>query len=122
MAKKNFMDGLDRVITNNKPGETAAEVTPKEEIADKAAEVKKEKSVSKVASDPKPRKPRKKAEEGKDYVVFTARVTPEAAEFIRNYAFTKRLSIQKAIDDIVFDYKNRYEKNPKNEKLIEKDR
>ena len=114
MAKKNYTMGIDRI---------AGKLAIESDKAAEAAEVKKEKSVSKVASDPKPRKPRaKKAEEGKDYVVFTARVTPEAAEFIRNYAFTKRMSIQKAIDDIVFDYKNRYEKNPKNEKLIEKDR
>lgn len=74
------------------------------------------------SAEPKKRKRAKKYVEGIDYVTFTTRIDPKAQEFIRNYAYTKRITMKKAIDEIVFAFKDEYEANPKNEKLLKGER
>lgn len=101
MAKKSFTDTFDRV--RGKQEESINTAVPE-------------------TTEPKKRKRAKKYVEGIDYVTFTTRIDPKAQEFIRNYAYTKRITMKKAIDEIVFAFKDEYEANPKNEKLLKGER
>ena len=128
MAKKNFMDGLDRVISiHNEPGETtkeaAAEVSPKVEKKKAAAEVMPKAEKKEAAAEKKTGKTKApKAQESGKTIVFSARVSPDVAEFIKDYAFTKRLNVGEALEKIIYEYKDKYEKNAKNEPILKKDR
>jgi len=41
-------------------------------------------------------------------------------KFINDYAYTKRLTIKEAFHEMIDKFKQEYQSNPKNEKLLEK--
>ena len=49
---------------------------------------------------------------------FSCIMKVENVEFIRNYAFTKRLKIYEAMNEIIETYAEQYTNNPENEKII----
>lgn len=93
MAKKNnFAAGFDRAM--GKTEDTAAETT----TAATAAPVKAEKK----AQPP----------------VFSFRIDPAVADVIKDYAYTKRISIKEAVETMVEAFIEAYNDDPDNEPLI----
>lgn len=90
MAKKNFNDTFNRVIGRSE--EPAA--------ADPVADP--------VKAEPKAAKP----------PVFSFRINPETADKIKDYAYTKRISIKEAVETMVDAFIYDYESDPDNEPLL----
>ena len=91
MAKKNFNDTFNRVM-----GKT-------EEPAATAAPVKAEPTPATKAEKPP---------------VFSFRINPETADKIKDYAYTKRISIKEAVETMVDAFIYDYESDPDNEPLL----
>lgn len=53
-----------------------------------------------------------------EYTRFSVICKIENADLIRDYAYTKRVTIREAIDEIVEQFFKSYNKNPKNEPLL----
>lgn len=93
MAKKNFNDTFNRVM--GKTEEPAAEPV-------KAAPKEKPKA-TKTGQPP----------------VFSFRINPETADMIKDYAYTKRISIKEAVEIMVEAFIEDYESDPNNEPLLQ---
>lgn len=52
---------------------------------------------------------------------FTVICKVKTWKFLKDYAFTKRITLRDALDDIVEDFAARYEKNPKNEPILDRE-
>ena len=92
MAKKDFSNILDGVM-----GKT-------EEPAAAAAPIKEE--------------PKVEAQEKKQPPVFSFRINPETADKIKDYAYTKRISIKEAVEIMVEAFIDDYQADPNNEPLL----
>ena len=91
MAKKNnFAAGFDRAM--GKTEETAAETT--------------------AAATPV------KAEKKAQPPVFSFRIDPAVADKIKDYAYTKRISIKEAVETMVEAFIDDYNADPENEPLL----
>lgn len=92
MAKKNFNDTFNRVIGRS---EEPAAADP---VADPV------KAEPKAAAKPP---------------VFSFRINPETADKIKDYAYTKRISIKEAVEIMVDTFIEDYESDPDNEPLLQ---
>lgn len=91
MAKKNFDNTFDRVI-GKKPA--AAEPAPQQ--------IEEPKKKTPTAQQP----------------VFSFRIDPDIADMIKDYAYTKRISIKDAVELMVETFIDDYESDPSNEPLL----
>lgn len=91
MAKKNFNDTFDRVM--GKTEEPAAAAEP-------------------VKAEPTP------AAKAEKPPVFSFRINPETADKIKDYAYTKRISIKEAVETMVDYFIDEYQADPDNEPLL----
>lgn len=91
MAKKDFNDTFNRVI--GKKEEPAATAAP-------------------VQAEPTP------AAKAEKPPVFSFRINPETADKIKDYAYTKRISIKEAVETMVDAFIYDYESDPSNEPLL----
>lgn len=91
MAKKNFNNTFDRI--------TGTKAEP-------------------AAADPVQIEPTKKKTATKDKPVFSFRIEPETADKIKDYAYTKRISIKEAVETMVDAFIDDYESDPENEPLL----
>ena len=95
MAKKEVESGFNRLLN---PQITAADTKKKSEVKPESdAKKKPEKK-----ADPKP-------QEKKENVVYSVRLDPGTIDFIKNYAYTKRLKDNQALEEIINKFKSDYE-------------
>jgi len=71
-----------------------------------------------VAADPVQAAPKKAAKTAEKPPVFSFRIDTETADKIKDYAYTKRISIKEAVETMVDAFIYDYESDPNNEPLL----